>query len=272
MTWLPSVDDYFPAEPSRDNDQDASAAAIAVEQGAMSSQEAERLTLRISLKLGTLADTYESVMPLIREAIGRKAHEALGYASIGAYAADRFGDSLTRLGVDTRRDVVRELTAAGMSSRAIAPIVGVSQKTVVKDTQAIPEVSPDATETELIDISVMADASDEEFEVGLKEARAEGDLSRENVVSKINSPVKVTGLDGKQYTRPVPQSEPPKRTIRRRPLGDGFRDVRRDLERLVDRLQRLVDNDRFPQQRDRLADDWAKSLGGQRDRLQSSSS
>jgi N6-adenosine-specific RNA methylase IME4 len=95
--------------------------------------DAERLTLRISLKLGTLADTYEAVMPLIREAIDRKAHEALGYPSVGAYAADRFGDSLTRLGVEMRRDVVGELTAAGMSIRAIAPIVGASKSTVADD-------------------------------------------------------------------------------------------------------------------------------------------
>ena len=72
-------------------------------------------------------------MPLIRQAIDGRAHEALGYPSIGAYAADRFGDKLTRLGVDIRRDVVKELTAAGMSTRDIAPVVGVSHVTVAND-------------------------------------------------------------------------------------------------------------------------------------------
>lgn len=102
----------------------------------LTEDEAERLTLRISLKLGVLADSYESVMPLIREAIDRNAHEVLGYPSVGAYAADRFGDTLTRLGVEMRRDVVKELTAAGMSTRAIAPVVGVNNATVHRDLAA----------------------------------------------------------------------------------------------------------------------------------------
>src|SRR5829696_4242796 len=106
---------------------------LAADKQLLTAAEAERLTTRINLKLGIIADSYEAVMPLIRQAIDGKAHEALGYPSIGAYAADRFGDSLTRLGVEMRRDVVRELTEAGMSTRAIAPILGVSHPTVISD-------------------------------------------------------------------------------------------------------------------------------------------
>src|SRR5688500_20318291 len=79
----------------------------------LTEEEAERLTADISHKLGVIADNTEAVMPLIREAIERKAYEALGYPSHGAYVAERFGDTLTRLEVARRRDVVRELTAAG---------------------------------------------------------------------------------------------------------------------------------------------------------------
>src|SRR5829696_3626197 len=82
----------------------------------MTEAEAEGITLRISRKLGTLADAHESVMPLIREAIERKAYVAVGYPSVSAYAADRFDDSLNRLGVDMRREVVKELSAAGIST------------------------------------------------------------------------------------------------------------------------------------------------------------
>lgn len=46
----------------------------------------------------------------------------------------------------------RELSDAGLSTRAIAPVVGVSHKTVVQDIQAtrqvIPEVSRDQAEVE----------------------------------------------------------------------------------------------------------------------------
>jgi len=39
------------------------------------------------------------------------------------------GGSLHRLGVEVRRAVVGELTAAGMSTRTIAPVVGVGKST-----------------------------------------------------------------------------------------------------------------------------------------------
>lgn len=108
----------------------------------MTAEEASSITTRISVKLDAIADNYEAVMPLIREAITRQAHVALGYRSAGEYAADRFGDALGRLGIDTRRAVVKELTEAGLSTRAIAPIVGASRETVRRDISGDTGVSP----------------------------------------------------------------------------------------------------------------------------------
>jgi hypothetical protein len=85
-------------------------------QDALTEAEAEELTTRMNLKLGTIADNIEAVMPLIREPVERNAYAALGFASHGAYVAERFGDTRTRLEVAQRRDVVQELTAAGMSN------------------------------------------------------------------------------------------------------------------------------------------------------------
>jgi hypothetical protein len=110
-------------------------------QDVLTEAEAERLTTRISLKLGVIVDNTEAVMPLIREAIERNAYAALGYASHGAYVAERFGDTLTRLEVAQRRDVVRELTAAGMSNRAAGAVLGVNEKTVRNDLRAGAESS-----------------------------------------------------------------------------------------------------------------------------------
>lgn len=149
--------------------------------------DAERLSSRISLRLDTIADNYTAVLPLIREAIERQAHVALGYRSPGEYAADRFGDALSKLGPEMRQAVVRELADLGMSTRAIAPVVGVSQKTVVKDTQVIPEVSPPDLEDE---------ARAAEYD------RARGyDRPREERSQEARA---ITGIDGKQYTRPAP--------------------------------------------------------------------
>jgi hypothetical protein len=103
--------------------------------------EAERLTARISRKLSVIVDNTEAVIPLIREAIERNAYAALGYASHGAYVAERFGDTLSRLTVAERRDVVRELTATGMSNRAAGAVLGVDEKTVRNDQRAGAELS-----------------------------------------------------------------------------------------------------------------------------------
>lgn len=57
---------------------------------------------------------------------------------------------------------------------------------------------------------------------------------------------KVTGLDGKTYTRPEPKQ-------RRTPLPDSFFNATYDLSRKAERLESLVNDDRFPQNRDKVA-------------------
>lgn len=149
----------------------------------MDRDEAERITTRIALKINSLADTYEAVMPMIREAIAREAHEALGYPSVGAYVSERFGDALSRLGVEMRREVVRELTAAQMSTRDIARVVGVSNKTVHQDRQVLPPVTPEPLQQQWVSATE-----------ALASPPAQS-AARKTVV----------GHDGKAYTRPEPR-------------------------------------------------------------------
>lgn len=163
-------------------------------------EEAERLTHRIELKLGTLADAYESVMPLIREAIERKAHEALDYQTVQAYVEARFAGHLTRLEANVRVGVVKELQAAGMSTRAIAPIVGVSHMTVARD----------------LDAGVTSVTTDVEPEV----ETFTGDVLDPESQPE---PFKIVGRDGKQYPRPDPRPEQPGPFV----LDDSSGDLRR---------------------------------------------
>lgn len=103
---------------------------------------AERRAKAIDADLDQAADRFEAAMEQMRAAIRDRDDLALGYRSPGDYLSDRFGGKLARLNVDLRREVVRELTEAGLSTRAIAPVVGVTQKTVVQDArQVIPQVS-----------------------------------------------------------------------------------------------------------------------------------
>lgn len=130
--------------------------------------DAERLSNRIGLKLDSMADTWLGALPLIRESIERNVFQVLGYASHGAYVSDRFGDSLAKLGVDMRREVVRELSDAGLSTRAIAPVFGVNNATVHRDLGRVASATPEP-----------------------------------GAVAK-----KVTGIDGKAYKPRKPKAEP----------------------------------------------------------------
>lgn len=173
---------------------------------AMDEAAAERLSNRISLRLATIADNYEAVVPLIREAIERGADKALGYRSPGEYAADRFGGSLARLGIEFRQAVVRELTDLGMSTRAIAPVVGASVGTVHNDRQQVFSAEH-LTQTS-------ASSTDAEPKVASAEATAKATPSDEATattgpegVDRVQRPP-VTGLDGKVYKSPEPRLRP----------------------------------------------------------------
>ena len=143
----------------------------------LSRVEAERITSRIADKLDAIADNLEQVLPLIGEALTRRAWEALGYASPSAYVSERFKGAMDRLSPEVRRPVVAQLSAAGMSTRAIAPVVGVSQPQVVADKKAAGDqrliTSPAPTETP----------------------------------APLPTSENITGMDGKQYAMPVAKAE-----------------------------------------------------------------
>lgn len=119
-----------------------------IQQRTMTRDEAERLTERIRLTATSFMETRDKLAALIREAQEGRAHEALGFASWTAYVAAVCSDTpLMRLSRDERRVIVADLAEQGMSTRAIAPVVGVSQRTVNRDMRtSAPESfdSPDA--------------------------------------------------------------------------------------------------------------------------------
>ena len=94
---------------------------------------ARRLTERIRLAATNYTDAKAKVLGLVDEAKAGNAHIALGYKSWTAYLSDVLSDEPLRLARDDRRELVGKLADEGMSSRAIAPIVGASHATVQRD-------------------------------------------------------------------------------------------------------------------------------------------
>ena len=183
-----------------------------------------------------MADSWAGALPLIRETIEREVYKALGYASHGAFISERFGDSLSKLGVEMRREVVKELTDAGLSTRSLAPVFGVSQKTIVKDRQAvevIPEVSPDQP----FDPTPTLPPREDDWTPGEDVNVVTGELIGSD--DDLQTEPRTTGLDGKSYPQKSPARE------RRSALIDDARAAGWQVRKAIERLQRIQQDDRF---------------------------
>lgn len=184
----------------------------------MNQGDASRVTARIKILLTTIVETTEKVVDLIEQAKAGEAWRPLGYESWTSYVAAEFSEALAGLQRLERIPIVEKLSATGMSQRAIASVTSTSVGTVNSDlrsagVQVLNTSSPDVANS-------------------------------------------VVGLDGKAYLRHGrPTAEgmselaadvpAPTRRKPRRPLPDQYRDAVEDLERVVDRLARLTEDDRF---------------------------
>ena len=103
---------------------------------ALSREDAQRLTQRIQLIAGNAREAMEKLSLLVEQARSGRAHAALGFASWTDYLSSTLGASPMRLDRDQRRELVAYLAGEGMSTRAIAPIVGAGHVTVHRDLEA----------------------------------------------------------------------------------------------------------------------------------------
>lgn len=189
----------------------------------MTEAEASKLTERIRLTAHNYAESRQKLQELVSEAKDGNAHVALGYASWTAYLADVLGEEPMRLARGERQEMVQMLSAEGMSTRAIAPIVGADRKTVIKDVRQVVHSGPPDPNTH------------------------EGVGSTDTLYAESTSPTHVVGMDGKRYARPEPRPE------RRPGLPDQFRAVSTDLWKRSIRLGELQQDDRFTTNRKQIA-------------------
>jgi hypothetical protein len=104
----------------------------------MSERDATQLTEKIRITAHNYADARQKLQGYVAEAKAGNAHLALGYASWTAYLSDVLGEEPMRLARGERQEMVQMLSAEGMSTRAIAPIVGAGHVTVSRDIASVP--------------------------------------------------------------------------------------------------------------------------------------
>jgi len=200
---------------------------------------ARKITERLRLQATNYAEARDKVMSTLVEARDGGAADLLGYASWTAYMADVFGDAPLRLERDARQELVAELSAAGMSTRAIAPIVGVHHDTVATDIKAgvgyPTPVVVRVADRELVDIQT---------EPPQTMMRANPDTGEiEDVPAR-----HITGIDGKQYA--VPATKKPNR----RALTEVARDTGWDIRRATEKLERIREDDRYSRNKNEVAE------------------
>ncbi len=235
---------------------------------------ARRLDGRIRVMAGSVRDQVQTLARLIDQAKAGEVHAVLGYPSWTAYIADVFSSAPLHLEREQRRELVGYLSGEGMSVRAIGQTVGADRNTVRSDLRQVGEfhppenddLAPDGSvkanpreffdsDEEMAAAHTMGEATAKEFESALAAARADEDLSEDNVIRHLPgaSPRatgrKVTGQDGKTY----PAASPAPRAPRRSALPDAYSRATWELRKAVERLERLHADDRFLTNREKIA-------------------
>ena len=216
----------------------------------MTEAEARRLTTEAQSEFRSAVAHHDRGWQIVVATIQAGGHEVLGYRSSSDYLEHEFAEVLAGLDVSGRRVAVRELSKIGMSTRAIAPVVGVSQDTVVKDRrrQVKDDLSPEPES--------LGGYPDHGLPIPVYSG-GPGGVVRTNA----GDAAKIIGRDGKTYTRPERPSETAARLTsntapaepRRRPIADAFWQAAYDLNKRADTLARLIEDDRFGRNRDAIA-------------------
>lgn len=96
----------------------------------------------IKLMIQHLISDRDMLLDMVTVAQHDEDHLALGYPSWTAYVSTEFSGLLTQLTREDKREMALTLTETGMSTRAIAPLVGLSHQTVMRDTAGGPDGPP----------------------------------------------------------------------------------------------------------------------------------
>lgn len=227
----------------------------------MTEPEARRATERIRTALDRVSTAWQDLAERVVDAYARRADLALGYGSWAEYTQAEF--NVPTLATEVRRELVSLLSAQGMSTRAIAPVVGVSDRHVRRDVQQVGhDVPPEHQDpprpswppTAKPDPAAMPTQNASTMRVNPAVSSATTATPGPSATAPTAPAPRpaVTGLDGKTYTR-RPSTPPAERndapTERRRPWPEAADDAAAKLDRIVTTIKGLARDERFTKYR-----------------------
>ena len=242
----------------------------------ISAEDARRLTTEAQNEFRSGVAHMARAWELVEEAVMGGGHIALGYRSPGDYLQAEFNGVLAGFNIAERRLAVRTMTGWGLSTRAIAPVVGTSREAVRRDVAALagdtpvsPEPqtpAPEEGEAEGAGHTSESVATSATVTVDHAAAPHSGGTPTAGPVQAAErpTPTPIVGIDGKTYTRP----EPKPRATPRRAITDQFFDAAYDTAKKVESLHRLIGDDRFPQNAEKVAAKHRNDLLRTRDLLE----
>jgi hypothetical protein len=214
--------------------------------------EARKLTDRIKRDA-------ESLWELIKQAYLGRAWIALNYPSWDVYCANEFGSLRLRLPREEREAVVRSLLESGLSNRAVASTLGVSEGTVRNDQKSGAQFYAPETDAEADELA------EELIEAGPTRPIITGGGTKVWPATRLRLATTTRGLDGKSYRPFGGWPKPPKKSVEPT-VAERFEREMGALDHLIDRLSGLVAkaNDT---ERAELAARWADELADYERRL-----
>lgn len=193
--------------------------------------------------------------------IEMEAWRTLGYSSWTAMREAEYGGVAFMVPSKDRPELVARIRAKGITQREVAATTGVTEQTIYNDERKARDpkyLGRHQAEGDVIDAEVI---EDDEPQVDTRTGEVSADYVTDQAdldtaladagfetESETPAPAQsITGRDGKQYARPEPQ------TPRRAPLPDAFWRATYDLTKVTERLGRLTQDDRFPQNAEKVA-------------------
>ncbi|WP_295821604.1 hypothetical protein [uncultured Microbacterium sp.] len=208
----------------------------------LSKGEAERMTQEIKLTASGIRNNLFKLRNQIDVAKSSNVWQMLGFSSWTAWLSDTLAEEPMRVSREERLELVGYLSGEGMSTRAIAPIVGISKSQVSND---------------------LADLSSSGHDNPGLPGMAEDETPAESGPVLTPVPPTTEGLDGKSYPKPKPNL----RAVTLTAITDDARAAGVALRKAVERLDRIREDERFPGHRAQILADMAEHLGYARDVL-----